>query len=199
MGIVLNNVEKNVLFLQARVLHEQRPRQSAFHNLGKGVIMLGKTKDVKKGDQAAVSPDLAAEKTVIGEHITIKGGIKGKEDLVINGSVKGSIELGGCHLTVGPTGKVEGEISADNVTISGRLSGNIKALDKVEITKEADFDGEVKAKRISVEDGAYLKAVIELEKEPEKKAVPAEKSADHSKPGSDREPLSLIRETDKGK
>ena len=94
---------------------------------------------------------------------------------------------------------MEGEINADNVTISGRLSGNIKALDKVEITKEADFDGEVKAKRISVEDGAYLKAVIELDKEPEKKAVSADKLADQATPGTDREPLTLLRETDKGK
>jgi cytoskeletal protein CcmA (bactofilin family) len=69
----------------------------------------------------------------------------------------------------------------------------------VEITKEADFEGEVKAKRISVEDGAYLKAVIELEKEPDKKAVPAEKSADQTTPGSDRESLTLVKETDKGK
>ena len=161
--------------------------------------MLGKSKGVNKGDEAAVSPDFIAAKTIIGKQITFKGGIKGKEDLIINGSVKGTIELGGCHLTVGPTGKVEGEISADNVTISGRLSGNIKALDKVEITKEADFDGEVKAKRISVEDGAYLKAVIELEKESDKKAVAADKSADQATPGSDREPLALIRDTDKGK
>ena len=161
--------------------------------------MLGKSKGANKGDEAAFSPDFIAEKTVIGKHISIKGGITGKEDLIINGSVKGSIELDGCHLTVGPAGKVEGEISAQNVTISGRLSGNIKALDKVEITKEADFDGEIKAKRISVEDGAYLKAVIELEKEPDKKAVPADKSADQTTPGSDREPLTLVKETEKGK
>lgn len=161
--------------------------------------MLGKSKGADKGDEAAITPDFATEKTVIGKHIAIKGGITGEEDLIINGSVKGSIELGGCHLTVGLTGKVEGEISADNVTISGRLSGNIKALDKVEITREADFDGEVKAKRISVEDGAYLKAVIELEKKPEKKAVPGDKPADQATPSSDREPLTLIRDTDKGK
>jgi len=161
--------------------------------------MLGKSKGSDKGEETAFSPGFAAEKTVIGKHIAIKGGITGKEDLVINGSVKGSIELGGCHLTVGPTGKVEGEISADNVTISGRLSGNIKALDKVEITREADFEGEVKAKRISVEDGAYLKAVIELEKEPGKKAESADKSADQATSSSDREPLTLVKETDKGK
>lgn len=105
------------------------------------------------------------ERTVIGEHISITGDIKGAEDLIIEGSVKGSVDLSQNHLTIGPKGKVEAEISADNVTISGTLAGNIKAKGKVEITREADFTGEIKARRISVEDGAYLKAVIELERD----------------------------------
>lgn len=112
-----------------------------------------------------------ADKTIIGEHITIEGDIQGREDLIIQGSVKGSIALQGNHLTVGPKGQVEAEINADNVTISGRLTGNIKAKGKVEITKEADFTGEIKARQISVQDGAYLKAVIELEREPERKGA----------------------------
>ena len=105
------------------------------------------------------------EKTVIGQHISIEGDIKGSEDLVIQGSVKGSIVLPDHHLTIGPKGQVEAEISVANVTISGTLMGNIKASGKVQITKDADFMGEIKAKRISVEDGAYLKAAIELERE----------------------------------
>jgi len=123
---------------------------------------------------AAVS---SQEKTVIGQHISVEGIIRGKENLVIEGSMKGSIELEKHQVTVGPNGKVEAEIHADNVIISGRLVGNIKAQGKVEITKEADFSGEIKAKRISVEDGAFLKAVIELERESEKKEIPAPKPA----------------------
>jgi len=60
---------------------------------------------------------------------------------------------------------VKAEVNAENVTISGRLTGNINAQGKVEITKTALFTGEIKAKRISVEDGAFLKAVIELERD----------------------------------
>ena len=114
----------------------------------------------------------SGQRTVIGEHISIEGDIRGKEDLLIEGSVKGSISLKSHHLTVGPKGKVEAEIDADNVTISGLLVGNIKAAGKVQITREADFTGEIKARRISVEDGAFLKAAIELEREAEKKPTP---------------------------
>jgi cytoskeletal protein CcmA (bactofilin family) len=115
----------------------------------------------------------AEEITVIGQHISVEGVVRGKENLIIEGEMKGSIELEKHRVTVGPRGKVEAEIHADHVKISGRLKGNIHAHGKVELTKAADFSGEIKAKRISVEDGAYLKAVIELQRESDMKEAPA--------------------------
>jgi cytoskeletal protein CcmA (bactofilin family) len=109
-----------------------------------------------------------ALKTIIGEQISIEGTIRGKGDLVIEGTVKGSIELEAHHLTIGAKGQVESEINAADVTISGRLGGNVNAKGKVKITKEANFSGEIKAGSFSVEDGAYLKAAIELTREPKK-------------------------------
>jgi cytoskeletal protein CcmA (bactofilin family) len=124
------------------------------------------SKEVKKDFGPAVQPASApGQKTVIGEHISIKGDIKGKEDLVIQGKVQGGIELPDCHLTIGTKGQVEAEIQAANVTISGHLVGNIQASGKVQITKEADFRGAISSKSISVEDGAFLQASIELIKE----------------------------------
>ena len=116
-------------------------------------------------------------KTIIGEHISIDGNIHGKESLIIEGAMKGKIELEKNQITVGTKGRVEAIIHADNVTISGRLTGNIKALGKVSISKGANFTGEIKARSISVEDGAYLKATIELEREPQKGAPPDAKPA----------------------
>ena len=172
--------------------------------------MLGKSKSVKSNTVPKPMSVSAGGKTIIGENISIEGSIRGKETLVIEGSVKGKIQLEKQHLIVGPKGQVEAEIHADNVTISGRLIGDIQASSKVEITKEADFNGEIKAKRISVEDGAYLKAVIELEREPEKKVAPTDKPADKvafglGKPtdqvsfGPGKEEITLASETNKRK
>jgi cytoskeletal protein CcmA (bactofilin family) len=130
----------------------------------------------KKDKNKSVEADLPREtdyiskaaKSIIGEQISIEGTIRGKGDLVIEGSVKGSIEVAAHHLTIGPTGQVESEIHAADVTISGKLKGNVTAQGKVEITREADFNGEIKARSISVEDGAHLKAAIELTQEPKK-------------------------------
>jgi cytoskeletal protein CcmA (bactofilin family) len=120
---------------------------------------------------AALSPGDKAEKTVIGENISIEGNIRGDEHLVIEGSMKGNIEMEKHNFTVGSKGRVEGEISAQSVTVSGQMIGNIKTKGKVEITKEADFMGDIRAKSISVEDGAYFKGSIELDREPHRKTA----------------------------
>ena len=130
------------------------------------------------------SPDTTDKKTVIGEHIFIEGNIRGDENLVIEGSMKGNIEMAKHNFTVGPKGRVEGEIKARSVRVSGQMIGNIKTQGKVEITKEADFTGDIKAKSISVEAGAYFKGSIELDKEPQGKTglVGKSKTVENSQP-----------------
>ena len=173
--------------------------------------MLGKSKsdtpntpkaEEFKTEQIPITPESrpvsASAKTLIGEHISINGDIRGEGDLVIEGTVKGSVILEKYHLTVGPKGQVDAEINAGNVTVSGRLTGNITALDKIAITKDADFNGVIKAKRISVEDGAYLKASIELEREPQIKAVPIGKSTKEKTSELQKEPFHPRNEAEKG-
>ncbi len=136
--------------------------------------------------------------TIIGENVFIEGSIRGEGNLMIEGTVKGKIELAKHHLTVGPNGQVEAEIQAGNVTVSGHVVGNITALEKVTITKAADFSGEIKAKRISVEDGAMLKASIELEKESPIKDVSKARSEENGLSTSQKESFSLAAKGAKG-
>jgi cytoskeletal protein CcmA (bactofilin family) len=164
-----------------------------------GVNMLGKTKGLEPQATELPPPVSSREKTVIGEQISIEGGIRGRENLVIEGTVKGKIELEKCHLTVGPKGQVQGEIHAADVTVSGRLIGNIEAQGKVEITQAADFQGEIKAKSISVQDGAYLKAVIELQKEAKKENAVVGKPAQPAPALSGKEPIPLAGQADRRK
>ncbi len=164
--------------------------------------MLKKRKTNETDTEPIISPARAVsseEKTVIGKQITIEGTVRGKEDLLIEGAVKGSIELTGHHLTVGLNGQVEADIQAENVTIRGCVIGNVNALAKVSITKEADFNGEIHAKSISVEDGAYLKAVIELEKESQMKNIRPVKLGDKAASDTSQKPANLTTEADKAK
>ena len=162
--------------------------------------MLKKTPRDETFNESTPNVISPASHTIIGENISIEGGIQGKENLVIEGSVKGNIEQEANHLTVGAKGHVEGEIQAESVTVQGRLTGNIKASGKMEITKEADFNGEIRARSISVEDGAMLKAVIELERESQIKAVPEPraKAVEQVSPVSQDKPTSAMGEGVKG-
>ncbi len=174
--------------------------------------MLKKRKDTEDGNASGSSfaensyapgskSGSAEEKTIIGEQISIEGTICGKENLLIEGSMKGKIELEEHQVIVGSKGKVEAEIHAKDVTISGRMTGNIQALGKVEITRAAEFNGEVKARRISVEDGAYIKAVIELDRDDQKKSSSVGKpDLQVASSGSNQEPIALSGGgADKGK
>ena len=121
-------------------------------------------------------------KTTIGDKITIEGSIRGAENLIIEGVMKGNVEMEKHNFTVGSKGRFEGEIRAHDVAVSGLLHGNVKALGKVEITKNADFYGEIKANSISIEDGAFFKGEIELGREPHRKMDPVAKQMNGAGP-----------------
>jgi cytoskeletal protein CcmA (bactofilin family) len=104
------------------------------------------------------------EKTSISSSTSIVGNIKAQEHLIINGTIKGNIEIRDFNLFIGPSGKVEGEAHAKNVRIRGQVKGKIYAKGKVEITQKADFSGEIRSKSISVESGAYFDASVQLDR-----------------------------------
>jgi len=102
------------------------------------------------------------EKTSISNSTSIIGNIKAKEHLIINGTIKGNVEIANYNFFLGPSGRIEGEVQAQNVRIRGYMKGEIKAKGKVEITKEADFSGSIESKSISVDSGANFNASVNL-------------------------------------
>ena len=111
------------------------------------------------------------DKTTINNSTIIDGNIRAQEHLIINGTIKGKVEIKNFNLFIGPGGKLEGEAQAQNVRIRGHMKGDILASGKVEITQEANFTGNIRSKSISVEKGAFFNASVELGRElPESKA-----------------------------
>ena len=102
------------------------------------------------------------DKTTINSSTVIDANIKAKEHLVINGKIKGNVEIKSFNLVLGPHGTLEGEVHAQNVRIRGHMRGDILAGGTVEIAKEANFLGKIKSKGISVEKGAYFEADVDL-------------------------------------
>ncbi len=110
----------------------------------------------------------------IGSSVVIKGELSGSEDLYIDGQVEGNIELKGNRLTIGPNGKIRADVSAKNVVVHGKLEGNVQASERVELKNSAVAVGDIFAQKISIEDGAYFKGKVDIQKlEASKAGLPA--------------------------
>jgi len=102
-----------------------------------------------------------SEQTVFGPTLEIDGEIEGDEDLIIQGKVNGKI-ISLKSLTVDSTGNVEATVTTNNLNISGKLTGNVEASDKVELLAEGKMTGDIKAPRVVIADGAKFKGHIEM-------------------------------------
>jgi cytoskeletal protein CcmA (bactofilin family) len=107
----------------------------------------------------------AGEFAHIGKSVVIKGELSGSEDLYLDGQVEGSIDLRNHSLTVGPNGNVKANVSAKGVIIQGKLDGSVNASDRVELRQTAVVTGDVTTQRISIEEGAFLKGKVDIQKD----------------------------------
>jgi cytoskeletal protein CcmA (bactofilin family) len=106
----------------------------------------------------------------IGRSVLIKGELSGSEDLYLDGTVEGSIELPGNNLMVGPNGRVRAGIRARGVIIEGKVDGDIEASERVELRKTAVLTGSIVTQRVAIEDGAYFKGGVDVKRQ----AAPAQ-------------------------
>ena len=111
-------------------------------------------------------PAIPAERAVarLGPSLHVKGEISGSEDLHVDGSVEGLIHLEDRKLTVGGSAKLTADIIAREVVVYGSVKGNLRARDRIEIKKDGSVVGDLTTARIMIEDGAYFKGSIEIDR-----------------------------------
>ena len=124
---------------------------------------------VKQAESTTVSPS----QTLLGPSVVLKGELAGDEDMRIEGQFDGCIKLPDHCLTVGQRGQVKANILATRVIISGSVTRNISARERIEIRKTGSVMGDLVAPGIAIEDGAYFKGSIEILREEERRATPA--------------------------
>jgi cytoskeletal protein CcmA (bactofilin family) len=100
----------------------------------------------------------------LGQSLHFKGEISGNEDLHLDGSVEGLIHLEDRKLVIGASAKVTADVIAREVVVYGNVKGNLQARDRIEIKKDGSVVGDLTTARIMIEDGAYFKGSIEIEK-----------------------------------
>jgi cytoskeletal protein CcmA (bactofilin family) len=101
----------------------------------------------------------------IGKSVVIRGELSGSEDLFVDGEVEGSIELRGNSLTIGPNGRVRANVNARDIVVHGKVDGNLRATDRVDLKKSAIVTGDIVTQRIAVEDGAFFKGSVDIQRQ----------------------------------
>jgi cytoskeletal protein CcmA (bactofilin family) len=118
------------------------------------------------------APETArGEMTIIGKSIVIKGELSCSEDLYIDGQVEGTINPKGNRLTIGPNGRVKANVDACAVVVQGKLEGNIQASNRVDLKQSAVVTGDIATQRISIDEGAYFKGSVNIQKEAPKEGT----------------------------
>ncbi len=99
---------------------------------------------------------------VVTSSLVIKGEIRGREDLYIDGEVQGSIHLADGRVTVGPHGKISADVDAREIVIRGTVKGSVRARDRVEVGRTGDIRGDISTLRIAIEEGAQIHSKVEI-------------------------------------
>jgi cytoskeletal protein CcmA (bactofilin family) len=117
-----------------------------------------------KAGTSSTPPVSGKAAACISQGIKIKGEVAGTEDLFVDGVVDGKITLANSSLTVGPNGTVKAEITAREIVLRGLAEGRFTAEERIQIWHTARVQGDLKAERISIEDGAELRGKVEAGK-----------------------------------
>ncbi|MBN8547895.1 MAG: polymer-forming cytoskeletal protein [Deltaproteobacteria bacterium] len=154
----------------------------------------------KKPEEQSVAPNVSANQqnagarperndrsnvAIIGQSICIKGEVTGAEDLIVEGSVEGMIDLKQNAVTIGKGGRVKANIFGKVIQVHGEVVGDLTASEQIVIHESGTVRGNVSGPRVALKDGARLKGAINTDADAAKQALKtSEASAKASLNGS---------------
>ena len=113
---------------------------------------------------------------VLGENSKITGNVESAGTILVEGTILGHLQ--GEKVILGEKAFVRGNISANSISIAGKIEGNLQGLESVEIKSTGRIAGDIRTRRLSVMDGAIFNGMISMDgtdqvrsSEPEKNVV----------------------------
>jgi cytoskeletal protein CcmA (bactofilin family) len=110
---------------------------------------------------AAFAENSSPQASKIGPGLKIRGEISGNSDLYLEGQATGKIHINGAKVTIGPQGKVQADIEAREIAVSGEVQGNLKADARVRLGSSCKVEGALSAPSIGIDDGARFRGKVE--------------------------------------
>jgi cytoskeletal protein CcmA (bactofilin family) len=105
----------------------------------------------------------AQEPATIGSSIVIHGDVTGEEDLVVDGSIEGTVNFKDNNLVVSVNGRVTANINARIIRVDGEVKGELYGSEQVVISPSGKVKGDIRAPRVVLEDGCTFKGSVDME------------------------------------
>lgn len=115
--------------------------------------------------------------SIIGPGMRVVGDCETDGTIRVEGSVKGSLKAGKA-VVVGKDGVVDGDIATQDAVISGRVTGTLVAESRLELQATCRVEGEVRARRMQLEEGAVLNGTVTMGG-PAQASAPDDHRAEH--------------------
>ncbi|MGB0494779.1 MAG: bactofilin family protein [Kangiellaceae bacterium] len=109
-----------------------------------------------------VKDSLVKSNSVLGKNIKFRGELIGTEDLHIEGVVDGVVIMEGHNLSVGEEGVLNANVHAQNLTIHGKLTGDVLADELIQVKTTAVVKGNLTAPRIQLDDGGKFRGSMDM-------------------------------------
>ena len=103
------------------------------------------------------------KQSIVAEAVAIVGQLNCQDDLSLEGHFKGSIQAGEYTVVIGSNGLADGDITAKNLLVKGKVVGEISVADRIIIAKTGTIIGNLQAARVELENGAKYKGIIEID------------------------------------
>ena len=122
--------------------------------------------------------------TVIGRSSTFRGELSGEGDVLIDGTLEGSVHVPGARITVGAEATVRAVLSAQEIIVQGYLEGELRSTGLAALRSTATVVGDVFAARLSVQDEASLHGRVDVSQAAATSTGPAGAEAKAAEPKS---------------
>jgi cytoskeletal protein CcmA (bactofilin family) len=150
--------------------------------------------------ESGLKPERRAEATYIAAGSKVSGEISGSAEVLVDGEFEGRLHLDST-VTIGREGRVKGEIRAKAVRVEGRVVGDVRGLERVEVMASGTLEGDISASRVVIAEGAFFKGNVEMTgveaaaKAPTRRPEPAPAPTPAPTPAAvvKREPPAILR------
>ena len=112
-----------------------------------------------RGTNGGTSPESVI--SIIGPGMKVVGDCETDGTIRVEGTVQGSVRAGKA-VVVGKDGLIDGDVETQDAVVSGRIQGTLVAESRLELQATSQIQGEVRARRMQLEEGAVLNGTVSM-------------------------------------